>query len=46
MLIQGAFVPLTPLEWVYAVGYTGALLGALSLWSCRAFHSHVVMNVT
>jgi len=45
MLMQGAFVPLTPWEWFYAIGYTTVLLVGLTAWAYRAFETHVVMKI-
>jgi len=45
MLIQGAFLPLTAWEWLYALGYTAILIGGLSIWAYRAFQTHIIMKI-
>ncbi len=45
VLMQGAYAPLAPWEWLYAIGYTAALILGLALWAPRAFHRHVIMKV-
>ena len=42
MLVRGAFVPLAPWEWAYALLGTGAVLAVLVPWALRAFDRHVV----
>ncbi len=45
LIIRGAYLPLTPWEWTYALGYTTVTLTVLILWANRAFHRHVRMNL-
>lgn len=45
VLMQGAFGPLETWEWLYACGYSAALLVALTIWAHRAFHKHIIMKV-
>lgn len=45
MLMQGAYVQLSAWEWLYALGYTAALVVGLAAWAQRAFHTHIVMKV-
>lgn len=45
MIMRGAFVSLSAVEWLYALGYTTALLLALSVWAYRAFQTHIIMKV-
>ena len=45
MLMRAAYVPLTPWEWTYGVGYTAILLIGLVSWAYRAFNKHVIMKV-
>lgn len=45
MLMQGAYVQLAAWEWLYAIGYTAALVVGLAVWAQRAFRTHVVMKV-
>lgn len=42
MLIRGAFVPLEPWEWAYAIGGTVVVCVLLGGWALRAFERHVV----
>ena len=45
MFIHGAYQGLVSWEWLYAVGYTLALIVVLMIWVQRAFANHVVMKV-
>ncbi|QPC84785.1 hypothetical protein G4Y79_10540 [Phototrophicus methaneseepsis] len=45
MLVRGAYVPLTPAEWLYGVGYTALLLIVMIPWAFRAFNKHIIMKV-
>lgn len=45
LLMKGAFVPLVPWEWVYAIGYTILALAVLAFWAYRAFQAHIIMKV-
>jgi fluoroquinolone transport system permease protein len=45
VLMQGAYVRLAAWQWLYALGYTGALLAGLTMWAQRAFHTHIVLKV-
>ena len=45
VLMQGAYMPLAGWEWLYAIGYTAALIVGLAMWAQRAFHAHVIMKV-
>lgn len=45
LLLQGAYIPLTTWEWLYALGYTAVLVVGLAVWAQRAFHSHVILKV-
>ncbi|GAB5519119.1 MAG: hypothetical protein RhofKO_13700 [Rhodothermales bacterium] len=45
MLIQGAFLPLAPWEWVYGLIYTAAILAVLAAWGYRAFQTHIVQKL-
>ena len=42
MLMQGAYIPLTPGQWIYATAYTTALILLLAAWAFRAFDKHIV----
>lgn len=42
MLVRGAFVPLEPWEWTYALVYSTALLVVLRRWARVAYEHHVV----
>ena len=42
MLVKGAFVPLTHLEWVYALVGTVVPMVVVAAWARRAYESHVV----
>ncbi len=45
LLVRGAYVPLTTMEWVYAIGYTAIQIVVLGVWAYRAFNTHVIMKV-
>jgi fluoroquinolone transport system permease protein len=45
LLMQAAYVPLAAWEWLYALGYTAALLVGLTVWAQRAFRAHIIMKV-
>lgn len=45
MLMRGAYRQLTAWEWLYAIGYTGALIIGLAIWAYRAFQTHIIMKV-
>jgi len=45
MLIQGAFFPLAPWEWAYALIYTAVLLAVLTIWAHRAFRIHIIQKL-
>ena len=45
MLMQGAFIPLAPWEWIYGIAYTAAMIGGFTVWAYRAFNKHVIMNL-
>lgn len=45
MLITGAYESLSAAEWLYATGYTSAILIGLGIWAYRAFNTHIVMKV-
>lgn len=45
VLMQGAYVELAAWEWLYAIGYTAALVIGLTIWAQRAFHKHIIMKV-
>lgn len=45
LLMKGAFLPLAPWEWAYAIGYTIFALAVLTVWAYRAFQAHIVMKV-
>lgn len=42
MFLRGAFVPLSPWEWAYAVGGTALVIGGLARWSLVAFRVHII----
>lgn len=42
MLVQGAFIPLEPWQWLYGLLGTAVLLAGLWAWAHRAFVRHVV----
>lgn len=44
VLMQGAFGPLQTWEWLYACGYSAAIIVALTIWAHRAFHKHIIMK--
>ena len=45
MLIRGAYVPLTTVEWIYAFGYTAVQVVALSVWAYRSFYKNIILKV-
>jgi fluoroquinolone transport system permease protein len=45
VLMQGAFGPLQTWEWLYACGYSAALIVGLTFWAYRAFHKHIIIKV-
>lgn len=45
LIIRGAFVECTRLEWAYAVGYSILLIIGLSFWGYHAFKKHLVMTI-
>ncbi len=45
VIMQGAYRALSAGEWLYAIGYTAALLVGLTVWAQRAFHRHLVVRV-
>jgi len=45
MLIQGAFIPLTAMQWLYAIGYSGLMIVIFAVWSSRAFNKHIIEKV-
>ncbi len=45
MLMQGAFMPLSAWEWLYAIGYTTVWIAGLTVWAYRAFHRHIIMKL-
>jgi len=45
VLMQGAYTQLAAWEWLYAIGYTAALILGLTRWAQRAFHTHIIMKV-
>ena len=45
MLMQGAYLPLATWEWLYAVGYTAAMIMGLTIWAYRAFNTHIIMKL-
>jgi fluoroquinolone transport system permease protein len=45
MIMRGAYVDLSAWEWLYGISYTSVLLIGLSIWSYRAFQTHIVMKV-
>ncbi len=45
LLMQGAYIQLTAWQWLYALGYTAALIIGLSIWAYRAFKTHIIMKV-
>lgn len=45
MIMQGAYMQLTPWQWFYAVGFTTALVVGLTFWSYYAFKKHVIRKV-
>jgi len=44
MLMQGAYIPLAAWEWLYAMGYTAAMIMGLTIWAYRAFNTHIIMK--
>ena len=45
MLMQGAYLPLATWEWLYAMGYTAAMIMGLTIWAYRAFNTHIIMKL-
>lgn len=45
VLMQGAYVQLATWEWLYAIGYTAVLMIGLTIWTYRAFNTHIIMKV-
>jgi fluoroquinolone transport system permease protein len=45
LLMQAAYTQLAAWEWLYAIGYTAALIIGLTIWAYRAFHTHIIMKV-
>lgn len=45
LIIRGAFVECTPVEWAYAAGYTILLITGFGFWGYHAFKKHVVMTI-
>lgn len=45
MLVRGAYVPLTTIEWVYAIGYTALQVVLLTVWAHRSFYKHIILKV-
>jgi len=44
VLMLGAYRPLAPWEWLYAIVYTAAWTAGLSAWAYAAFRTHVIMR--
>ncbi|MEL6177395.1 MAG: hypothetical protein AAFS10_00510 [Myxococcota bacterium] len=44
LLLRGAFIPLAPWEWLYAIVVTLLTLLILGLWAQRAFLHHIVQR--
>lgn len=42
MILWGAYYPLAPWEWAYALGYTTLLLAGLSFWANASFKRYIV----
>ncbi len=45
MLMQGAYIQLATWEWLYAMGYTAAMIMGLTIWAYRAFNTHIIMKL-
>jgi len=45
MLMQGAYIQLSLIEWLYAFGYTSVVIVVLAFWADRAFKKHLAMGV-
>ena len=45
MLMQGAYIQLATWEWLYAMGYTAAMIMGLTMWAYRAFNTHIIMKL-
>lgn len=44
VLMQGAYLPLAPWEWIYGISYTTILITGLSIWAYHAFNTHIIMK--
>lgn len=42
MLVRGAFVPLAPWQWVYALAYCAVIVVVLRRWARLAYERHIV----
>jgi fluoroquinolone transport system permease protein len=42
MLMQAAYIPLTPGQWIYSTSYTTFSIVVLAVWAYRAFDKHIV----
>ncbi|WP_406657509.1 hypothetical protein V7O62_02845 [Methanolobus sp. ZRKC2] len=45
MIMQGAYVQLTSLEWAYAIVYTSLQIVLFFIWASRAFNRYIVMGM-
>lgn len=45
LLMQGAYLPLSSNQWLYAFLYTGLLLAVTAAWAYRAFQQHIILKV-
>ena len=45
MFFRGAFMTIEPWQWAYAIVYTAAQIGLLSVWAYRSFHTHIIEKV-
>ena len=45
LIMKGAYVPLTPGEWAYALVYSLLVLAGAMLWAQQAFKRHVIEGV-
>lgn len=44
MIMQGAYIELTAVEWLYGIGYSTVWIIGLAIAAYRAFHTHIIMK--
>ncbi len=45
MIMQGAYLDLSPNQWLYALLYTALLIAVAAAWAYRAFQQHILLKV-